>query len=102
MTSIATEAPSLAVSRQPRRARRARVGRSLPYLLLAPSLLLLAAFTYLPIVRVLWDSLHDKVHGARTTHFVGLDNYSRLFADKAFIQSVVNNIVYAAATVPMA
>ncbi len=102
MTSIATEAPSLAVAARAQHAWRAKVGRRLlPYLLLAPSLVLLAAFTYMPIVRVLWDSLHDKVHGARTTLFVGLGNYSQLFADKAFIQSVVNNIVYAVGTVPL-
>ena len=58
--------------------------RAWPYLLLAPSLMLLAAFTYLPIIRVAWDSLHDKVHGASATLFVGLRNYSDLFADKAF------------------
>jgi sn-glycerol 3-phosphate transport system permease protein len=102
MTSIATEAPSLAVTGQPRSAWRARLGRrSLPYLLLAPSLVLLAAFTYMPIVRVLWDSLHDKVHGTRTTAFVGLGNYTQLFADKAFVQSVVNNLAYAVGTVPI-
>ncbi len=74
--------------------------RAWPYLLLAPSLLLLAAFTYLPIVRVAWDSLHDKVHGSSTTLFVGLRNYTDLFADKAFVQSVINNLVYAVGTVP--
>ncbi len=74
--------------------------RAWPYLLLAPSLLLLAAFTYLPIVRVAWDSLHDKVHGSSTTLFVGLRNYTDLFADQAFVQSVINNLVYAVGTVP--
>jgi len=75
--------------------------RSFPYLLLAPSLFLLAGFTYLPIGRVVWDSLHDKVHGASATRFVGLRNYADVFADKAFVQSVVNNLVYAAGTVPL-
>jgi sn-glycerol 3-phosphate transport system permease protein len=71
-----------------------------PYLLLAPSLLLLAAFTYLPIVRVAWESLYDKPHGAPASLFVGLRNYSDLFADKAFLQAVINNLVYAVGTVP--
>lgn len=74
--------------------------RAFPWLLLAPSLLLLAAFTYLPILRVAWESLHDKPHGTRENLFVGLGNYTALFADKAFTQSVVNNLVYAAGTVP--
>jgi sn-glycerol 3-phosphate transport system permease protein len=99
MTSIAAHAP-LAAARQGR-SLRSRLGRrTWPYLLLAPSLVLLAAFTYLPIGRVLWDSLHDKPHGTATTSFVGLGNYSALFADKAFIQSVMNNLVYAGGTVP--
>ena len=75
--------------------------RAWPYLLLAPSLLLLAGFTYLPIARVVWDSLHDKVHGSSTTLFVGLRNYTDVFADKAFVQSVINNLVYAVGTVPI-
>src|SRR6202008_588380 len=45
-------------------------------------------------------SLHDKAHGASTTFFVGLRNYSDLFADKAFVQAVINNLVYAVGTVP--
>lgn len=101
MTSIATEAPSLAEIRPARRALRVRLGRrALPYLLLAPSILLLAGFTYLPIFRVIWDSLHEQIHGSRENHFVGLANYVGLFSDTAFGQAVGNNLVYAAATVP--
>ena len=37
--------------------------RLLPYALLAPSLLFLALFTYLPVVRVAIESLYDKPHG---------------------------------------
>ena len=100
MTSMAA-AQSFGAASRARRALGPRLRRrALPYLLLAPSLLLLAAFTYLPIVRVAWDSLHDKPHGTPTTLFVGLGNYAALFADKAFRQSVVNNLVYAAGTVP--
>lgn len=100
MTSIASDVPPLVVARS-RRAWRARlVRRAWPYLLLAPSLALLVAFTYLPIVRVAWESLHDKPLGVRQSTFVGLGNYTALLADKAFLQSVVNNLVYAAGTVP--
>ena len=102
MTSIATHAPPLSADRQKRRTLRTRLARrAWPYLLLAPSLILLAAFTYLPIVRVVWDSLHNKVHGTTATLFVGLRNYTDLFADKAFVQSVLNNLVYAVGTVPL-
>jgi sn-glycerol 3-phosphate transport system permease protein len=81
---------------------RARLGRcALPYLLLMPSLLLLAGFTYLPIVRVIWDSLHDRPPGQAKSLFVGLENYAGLFSDHAFLKAVTNNLVYAVGTVPL-
>src|SRR3954469_25077616 len=100
MTSVAeTQAPFGASRDRPALGHRLR-RRGLPWLLLAPSRLLLAAFPSLPIVRVAWESLHDKPHGTATTLWVGLGNYAALFADKAFTQSVVNNLIYAAGTVP--
>ena len=102
MTSIATEAPPLAESQPSRHAMRARRRRrALPYLLLAPSLLLLAGFTYWPIVRVVWDSLHDRILGQTASRFVGLGNYTSLFTDHAFQKAVINNLVYAIGTVPL-
>ena len=76
MTIVAAaQSPPLALPDRDRPNRRARLERRLrPYLLLAPSLFLLAAFTYLPIGRVAWDSLHDKPHGTSQTLFVGLAN----------------------------
>ena len=102
MTSVAAAQSSpLSVTGRPRQALRARFARrTWPYLLLAPSLVLLAAFTYLPIVRVAWESLHDRPHGTAKSTFVGLGNYAALFSDKAFTQSVVNNLIYAVGTVP--
>jgi len=102
MTSVAAaQSPPLAAAERPRRALRARLARrTWPYLLLAPSLVLLAAFTYLPIARVVWESLHDRPHGTTKSLFVGLGNYTALFSDKAFIQSVINNLIYAVGTVP--
>lgn len=101
MTSITAAAPSLAVSRQRQAVRSRRMRRTLPFLLLAPSLLLLAGFTYWPILRVIWDSLHDKLHATGKTEYVGLANYAGLFSDEAFRQSVANNLVYAIGTVPL-
>ena len=102
MTSVVTaHESSLAALGRPRRALRVRLARrTWPYLLLAPSLVLLAAFTYLPIVRVAWESLHHKTHGMAETLFVGWRNYTDLFSDRAFLQSVTNNLVYAVGTVP--
>ncbi len=70
-----------------------------PYLLLAPSLAGLFAFTYLPIGAVLADSLMQKVHGLDQTTFVGLGNYVRLFADPLFRGAVLNNVLFTLGTV---
>jgi sn-glycerol 3-phosphate transport system permease protein len=99
MTSVAAAQSFGAERVRPALGQRLR-RRSLPWLLLAPSLVLLAAFTYLPILRVAWDSLQDTSHATGKSLFVGLGNYTALFADKAFGQSVVNNLIYAAGTVP--
>src|SRR5580704_13157554 len=76
-------------------ARRRRM-RLLPYALLAPSLLFLGLFTYLPVARVVVESLYDKPHGTgAATTFVGLGNYARVLSDPAFHQAALNNLVYA-------
>jgi sn-glycerol 3-phosphate transport system permease protein len=72
----------------------------LPYALLAPSLLLLGLFTYLPVVRVVVESLYDHPHGTgvAAATFVGLGNFARVLADPAFRQAALNNLVYALGT----
>ena len=76
-------------------ARRRRM-RLLPYALLAPSLLFLGLFTYLPVARVVVESLYDKPHGTgAATSFVGLGNYARVLSDPAFHKAALNNLVYA-------
>jgi sn-glycerol 3-phosphate transport system permease protein len=65
--------------------------------LLAPSLVFLALFTYGPVLRVLADSLMvGRFAGASA---IGLGNYQRLFADPHFARAAVNNLVYAAGTI---
>ncbi|MEA2802127.1 MAG: sn-glycerol 3-phosphate transport system permease protein, partial [Rhodospirillaceae bacterium] len=76
-------------------ARRRRM-RLLPFALLAPSLLFLGLFTYLPVARVVVESLYDKPHGTgAATSFVGLGNYARVLSDPAFRQAALNNLIYA-------
>ena len=74
--------------------------RWLPYALLAPSLLFLGLFTYLPVVRVAIESLYDQPHGigAAVATFVGMGNYAKVFADPAFRQAALNNLIYAVGT----
>src|SRR5262249_39718145 len=70
--------------------------RLLAFGLLAPSLLFLALFTYLPVARVAIESLYETPHGTgAAARFVGLGNYGRVLADPAFRQAALNNLVYA-------
>ncbi|MBW3097183.1 carbohydrate ABC transporter permease [Pseudohoeflea coraliihabitans] len=70
------------------------------WLLLAPALLLLFAFTHLPAVQTVFDSFWSTPRGRRPAVFVGLDNYQRMLADPIFIKAMVNNAIYALITIP--
>jgi len=74
--------------------------RLLPWLILSPSLLFLALFTYFPLARSVYDSLFDtRMAAGGDAPFVGAENFLRLFADGAFWQSLVNNLIYLLLTV---
>ncbi|HVJ35100.1 MAG TPA: sugar ABC transporter permease [Terriglobia bacterium] len=66
-------------------------------ILLAPSLALLALFTYWPIFQVLYQSLSVETFGGKA--HLGLDNFRRLFADPHFGKAVWNNVIYGIATI---
>jgi sn-glycerol 3-phosphate transport system permease protein len=79
------------------RARRGTSAIGLAAALLAPSAVLLAAFTYWPVAQVVWRSLLvESFGGARAW---GLGNYARLFADQHFARACLNNAVYALGTI---
>jgi sn-glycerol 3-phosphate transport system permease protein len=67
------------------------------YALLLPSAVFLVGFTYWPVIQVIRSSL--TVRGFRGAAHWGLDNYTRLFADRHFSTAVVNNLIYAAGTI---
>ncbi len=76
-------------------------GRFFVLFLLAPSLLFLFAFTYLPFGVAFVDSLYDfRNVTLGQEYFVGLSNYMRLFNDPTFHKAVINNLVLIALTVP--
>lgn len=86
-------------------ARTVRLGRAWagvaarPYLLLFPSIVFLALFTYLPVVEVAWGSLFRTAFGQGEARFVGLDNYARVLSDAAFRKALLNNLTYALGTI---
>jgi len=88
----------VAVEARPLRLARRRKTGTRPYLLLAPSLFFLLLFTYLPIARVIRDSLYLKQLGDLAGRFVGPANYARLLADEKFRTALLNNLAYAAGT----
>ena len=70
---------------------------SLPWLLLAPSLVLLTLFTYGPVGQVLLRSLQVKRFGQPMAW--GVTNYTALLEDERFARALGNTAVYAAGTI---
>ncbi|MFK4383370.1 sn-glycerol 3-phosphate transport system permease protein [Bradyrhizobium sp. USDA 223] len=76
-----------------------RFKASLPaYLLLLPSLVFLALFTYGAMGRVLIDALYQRATPKAPVRFVGFENISAVLADPAFAGAVFNNLIYAFGT----
>jgi sn-glycerol 3-phosphate transport system permease protein len=72
------------------------------WLLLAPAIVLLAAFTYYPGLATLWHSFYSTPRGRRPAVFVGFDNYQAMQADPVFWRALTNNLWFALGTVPAA
>jgi ABC-type sugar transport system permease subunit len=82
------------------------LGRWLPaYLLVLPTLVLVALFWWYPLLNVLYASLFKWDGLAPLTHFVGLANYRALILeDRYFLNAVKNTLLWTAmyVTVPVA
>lgn len=78
---------------------RPRRSTVLAFAMLAPSLVLLALFTYWPVVQVAWQSLHNQQKIGGPQVFVGAGNLTKLVADPAFRKALANNLLYALGTV---
>ena len=71
------------------------------WLLLSPAAILLTTFAFYPSLATLWSSLFSRETRRRPSEFVGIENYSDLFADPTFWKVVTNNLIYAGATIPI-
>jgi sn-glycerol 3-phosphate transport system permease protein len=71
------------------------------WLLVLPAFVLLALFTHYPAVANLWHSFFSTAKAGRKSVFVGADNYRALLDDPIFWQSLTNNLIYAAGTIPL-
>ncbi len=61
----------------------------------------LTVFAFYPTIATLGSSLFSRGTRRRPTKFVGEENYADLFADPTFWLVVKNNLLYAAATIPV-
>ena len=67
-------------------------------LLLAPSLLFLALFTYGPVVQLIWDSLQARTGSSGPSTYAGLGNYAAVLGDASFRKALGNNLLFAVVT----
>jgi len=82
---------------------RAREARFLPYLLLFPTLVFVAAFTVWPTILAFYQSFFRQrlnIIKFREPTFIGIENYTDLFTDDRFLRVLKNTALYVAVTVP--
>jgi len=90
--------PALAL--RPAQRKRIRHERLVALAFIAPHLLGMLVFLFIPIIAAFalagtdWEPLRDA-------NFVGLDNFRQLFADRNFGQVMINTLVYAGALIPL-
>jgi multiple sugar transport system permease protein len=79
--------------------RRAAISHSVPYLFIAPQILLFSVFMFFPLGYAAFLSLHswDPFEAPR---FVGGKNYLHLASDPIFWYALKNTLVYVVGTVP--
>jgi multiple sugar transport system permease protein len=80
--------------------RLARREAGIGYLLLTPSLFGILAFLVFPILVVIWLSLNswDLLSPAR---FIGLRNFTTVFADPAFLRSMLVTVLFVLMVIPL-
>lgn len=71
----------------------------LPWLLLAPALIILGLFTFWPMIFLLGLSFTQGSLTRSGSYWVGLANYARLWSDPDFGQVLVNTLIYTLGTV---
>ena len=69
------------------------------WIFLAPAVLLIAIFSFVPMIRALLLSFQSG-KGANLS-FTGVNNFIRMFQDKIFMQSLMNNFIYLIIQVPI-
>ncbi len=68
--------------------------------LVGPALILMLVFLIGPLLIVVILSLTDYQLGAPALRFIGLGNYAEMFADRTFMKSLANTLIYVGVVVP--
>ncbi|MGQ3213483.1 MAG: carbohydrate ABC transporter permease [Shinella sp.] len=76
--------------------------RMMPYMLLAPAVLVTLFIVFFPMVQAVFTSLYDLVlWKPNASRFVGFGNYAKLFADPVFWTALGNTALWIGLTVPL-
>lgn len=81
----------------------AKKKKHLPFwvIYLLPSMLIFILFVIYPFVNTVIESLFATSATGELTKFIGVANYSVLFTDAKYLQSLLNTLIYTAITVPL-
>jgi len=71
-----------------------------PYLFVLPNMVLFIGFMIVPLIMSFYYSF-TKWNGLGTPKWIGFDNYTYLFKNDAFINSIFNTLKFTAITVPL-
>ena len=66
----------------------------LPWLLVAPQMAIVLVFFFWPAAQALWQSVLQQDAFGTSTEFVGLENFSRLWADSSYLASFQTTAVF--------
>lgn len=71
-----------------------------PYLLLSPSLIIMAIFVGYPVIDALRISMYRYTFGRESAiRWVGLSNYIKLFGEERFLNSIQNTLIFSGTSV---
>ena len=91
-----------AIRQQPGKRAAALAGSFVPFLYIAPMLLLLGLFVYWPLIAVLGLSgARWNLNPDMPMDFAGLENYARLIESPLFRDAMVNTAFYLLASIPL-
>lgn len=74
-----------------------------PYLFIAPNFIGFLVFILIPVLVSLGVAFTDFniFQGFTNSHFVGMDNFIKMFTDEWFTAALKNNLIYTVVTIPL-